>query len=236
MVCIMCADQSDPELDAVLLHILNHVARAADTIKRNNQHLAAAAPAKKGAAAAATPDAVPRDQGFTRPKVLVLLPMRNVALRFVQRLLTLALRETRSDTIQQKRRFLEEFGSEEDEEQEADGGGKEGAKANGADRAKAGLARKPAEHRALFHGNLDDHFRVGIKLTRGAAKLYADFFQSDIIVASPLALATKLEEAKREKDGAGAADFLSSIEVVVVDRADVLLMQNWAHVQTGTLV
>jgi hypothetical protein len=27
-------------------------------------------------------------------------------------------------------------------------------------------ARKPAEHQALFAGNCDDHFRIGIKLTR----------------------------------------------------------------------
>lgn len=66
---------------------------------------------------------------------------------------------------------------------------------------------------------------------RGAVKLYCDFMQSDIIVASPIALATKLSE---EAEEGGPADFLSSIEVVVVDRADVLLMQNWAHVVTGT--
>ena len=33
---------------------------------------------------------------------------------------------------------------------------------------------------------------------RGAVRLYADFYQSDIIVASPLALATALQEAETE--------------------------------------
>ena len=52
-----------------------------------------------------------------------------------------------------------------------------------------------------------------------------DFFGADVVVASPLGLATKLEE------GPAAADALSSIELVVVDGADVMEMQNWAHVQ-----
>lgn len=69
---------------------------------------------------------------------------------------------------------------------------------------------------------------------RGAVKLYADFLQADIIVASPIALATLLAEPDQDAEG-GPADFLSSIEIVVVDRADVLLMQNWAHVVTGAL-
>lgn len=66
---------------------------------------------------------------------------------------------------------------------------------------------------------------------RGAVRLYSDFAQSDVVVASPLALATFLSETAG-KDG-GGADFLSSIEVVVMERADALLMQNWAHVTTG---
>ena len=65
---------------------------------------------------------------------------------------------------------------------------------------------------------------------RGAMKLFADFYEADIIVASPLAISTLLAE---QKDAAGAADFLSSIEVCVVDRADVILMQNWTHLLTG---
>lgn len=39
-------------------------------------------------------------------------------------------------------------------------------------------------------------------------RLFADFYQSDVIVASPVALATKLAEKED-----GGADFLSSIEV-----------------------
>ena len=61
-------------------------------------------------------------------------------------------------------------------------------------------------------------------------KLYSDFLQSDIVVASPIALATKLSD---EVEEGGPADFLSSIEIAIVDRADVQLMQNWAHVVTG---
>ena len=54
----------DPELDAVLLHVLSHCAKAADRIRRNNERLKAAA----GGAAPGL-DAVPKDQGFTRAKV-----------------------------------------------------------------------------------------------------------------------------------------------------------------------
>ena len=59
-------------------------------------------------------------------------------------------------------------------------------------------------------------------------RLYADFYESDIIVASPLALATKLAE-EDEQDG-GAADMLSSIEVLLMTRLEVIQMQNWVHV------
>ena len=44
--------------------------------------------------------------------MLLLLPQRNLALRVVSRLVALAVKETRSDTIQNKQRFLEEFGDD----------------------------------------------------------------------------------------------------------------------------
>jgi U3 small nucleolar RNA-associated protein 25 len=58
-------------------------------------------------------------------------------------------------------------------------------------------------------------------------KLFSEIYESDVVVASPLALATKLAENK-----ADTVDILSSIEVLVMFRADVMLMQNWKHVET----
>ena len=88
-------------------------------------------------------------------QVLLLLPMRNVAYKVVSRLLVLAQKETRKDSIQGKARFLEDFGPQEEEEDEK-------------------TKNRSQEHRVLFHGNTDDHFRLGIKLTRSAAATSQD--------------------------------------------------------------
>ncbi len=82
-------------------------------------------------------------------QVLILLPLRSMACRVVLRLAALMQKETRSDSIQNKARFLREFGADADEEPE-----------------QAKGRPKPADHRALFHGNQDDHFQLGIKTTR----------------------------------------------------------------------
>eukprot|EP00198_Chlamydomonas_reinhardtii_P002817 XP_001692153.1 predicted protein [Chlamydomonas reinhardtii] len=179
----------DPLMDAVLLHCLNHVTKAADRIKKNNA-------------------------GFTRPKVLLLLPLRNSAFRAVRRLVRLALRETRSDSVQGKEKFLEQFTDPEEMAEEE----------NMDEAARARLAAKPSEHRALFAGNIDDHFRLGIKVTKGAVKLFADLYQSDIIVASPVALATKLAEDKRA-DPHSQPDFLSSVELL--HGTDIMRVRDW---------
>lgn len=67
---------------------------------------------------------------------------------------------------------------------------------------------------------------------RGAVKLYADFFHSDVIMASPTALATKQAgvDGKSDQD----LDFLSSIDNSVAARCDVMQMENQAYFRTGS--
>ncbi len=142
-----------------------------------------------------------RDQGFTRPRVLVVLPFRNSAYTFINNLIALS-GTTQHDN---KARFVEEFND--DSEPRDD---------------------KPSDYKEVFKGNVDDGFRIGIKFTRKTMKLYSDFYSSDVVIASPLGLRLIVgEEGDKKRD----VDFLSSIEVVIIDQCDVLLMQNWSHLE-----
>jgi U3 small nucleolar RNA-associated protein 25 len=59
--------------------------------------------------------------------------------------------------VQGKEKFVEQFvGDDDDDETLAQ---QEAAEATAAAGHKTKAALKPAEHRALFSGNLDDHFR-----------------------------------------------------------------------------
>ena len=84
------------------------------------------------------------------------------------------------------------------------------------------------DYQHLFGGNSDDRFRIGLALWKKGIRLYAPFQQADVLIASPLGLRQITgASGDRKRD----FDFLSSIEVCIVDRADVLRMQNWEHVQ-----
>ena len=203
------AGTGDYVTDAALLHIINHIVVSGDKIKKNSDKLKNSQQEDQGSEY--------QDQGFVRPKVLILAPYRHHAKLLVDRLLQFAIQETRVDTIKNKSRFEDEYGVGEEDQVKSE-------------REKVALSLKPKQHQALFDGNCDDHFRLGIKVTRGSIRLYTDFYDSDILVASPLALSTKLEEGSKTKDEPNPMDFLSSIEIAMTYRADVLLMQNWQHV------
>ena len=90
--------------------------------------------------------------------------------------------------------------------------------------------------------NMDDDFKLGLQINPGQGKgtgadrgaylrMYCDFFQSDMIIASPLGLRLLIEKNASGGSGKLNADFLSSLEVVMLHQSDVMYMQNWEHVE-----
>ncbi|KAM7376645.1 hypothetical protein PAMP_006368 [Pampus punctatissimus] len=200
-----CPLNQGPQVrSAYCLHAVNHVLKANSQVLAHNTQLREW---KTQAKPGADPQDEPRDQGLTRPKVLILVPFRGGALHIVQTLISLLESKGKKIVVSNKKRFKEEFGEEEDD--------------------KPSNLQRPDDYRAIFSGNVDDHFRIGISIIRSSVRLYAPFYSSDIIIASPLGLRTVLgAEGENKRD----FDFLSSIEMLVVDQTDVFLMQNWEHV------
>ncbi|XP_075060292.1 U3 small nucleolar RNA-associated protein 25 homolog [Mixophyes fleayi] len=181
------------------LHALNHVLKANSQVLTNN--------AKKRDQKTMLDEEDLRDQGLTRPKVLIVVPFRESALRVVQILISLMEVPDRKVDVSNKKRFRDEFGSEPED--------------------KPPNLKRPEDYEAVFSGNIDDHFRIGLSILQKSMRLYSPFYSSDIIIASPLGLRTIIgSEGEKQRD----FDFLSSIDVLIIDQADIYLMQNWEHV------
>ncbi|KAJ2244709.1 rRNA-binding ribosome biosynthesis protein utp25, partial [Coemansia sp. RSA 475] len=192
-------ENEDEITTAYALHAMNHVMKAKDQEHKNNSKLAKAHASGSDAGEL-------RDRGFTRPRVLIVVPFRNCAYRLIEKLLKLVSAEQEMNSS----RFAKEYGPDEEEE-----------------RKHNSNKRKPEDFQRTFAGNIDDSFRIGVQLHYKSVKLYADFYRADIIIASPIGLRmTTGAESGDRKD----FDFLSSVEMVIVDQCDVLLMQNWDHV------
>ncbi|VDN55240.1 unnamed protein product [Dracunculus medinensis] len=149
-----------------------------------------------------------RDQGFARPKVLILCPMRKDALSLVNLFRTLIFGNSDRPFISNFHRFQKEFGG-----------------------SDCGISEKrnvDIEFKQLMSGNIDDCFRIGIGFAKKCLKLYTSFADSDIIIASPLGLRMVIADAQSEITI--EKDFLASIEILIIDKAEILLMQNWEHV------
>ena len=92
---------------------------------------------------------------------------------------------------------------------------------------EAERGNKPDDFYHTFSGNIDDGFKIGLAVTKKSLKLYTDFYSSDVIIASPLGLRMIIgssEDADRDYD------FLTSIELLILDQLDIFTMQNWDHV------
>jgi hypothetical protein len=124
-----------------------------------------------------------KDQGFTTPRILILLPYKKHAKLIIDELVNI-LRDGNWKGINNKKKFKEEFN-------EVDA--------------------------------LNDCFRIGLSFDffENKLKLYQPFEESDIIIASPLGL--KLADK--------VYDFLSSIEILLIDFSEVFIFQNIDHVE-----
>jgi len=200
---LLCSPDAFKAEQSTALHILQHVMTTRLRIQSNNK--------KKEPV---------RDQGFTRPTVLVLLPTRGMCHKFVKEHLLPLLG---SDVLVEKMdRFGQEFGPPEVEVN---------SDAKAELRRQKVLAKKGKEWLGLFGDgvNDDDDFRMGMSLNMKkttTVKLFTDFFRSDIILASPLGLKMTLSEAEDK------ADILSSIEICLLTRTDTMMMQNLEHMDT----
>ena len=249
-ICAETRENRNDIGDLLALHVLNHVLTSRGRVQKHNRRMKelrereeAAEEAGEGTSQGMADEADEerwRDQGYTRPKVLVLLPTRGTAVTFVQRMVSIM---GDSADINHLDRFEAEYaaGIVHDDEDDADAYNQ---------RRKAVLVSKGEDWNELFgeDANDDDDFKIGMSLTPNAArrsktkglkgkapdasggilvKLYSDFYRSDIILASPLALKMA---TSGDEENEGDVDFLSSVEVCMVLNADVLLMQNWDHV------
>ncbi|XP_067628431.1 U3 small nucleolar RNA-associated protein 25 homolog [Eurosta solidaginis] len=147
-----------------------------------------------------------RDQGLARAKVLIVLPFRKCAFQTVTNMGRLLYGKNMDGKIMNFARFTDEY--------------------TGDSLRFPKNKPKPEDYVETFKGNIDDNFKIGISVTKKSLKLYTDFNASDIIIASPLGLRLGMASNSNES---GAFDFLNSIEIVILDKAEMFLAQNWEN-------
>lgn len=234
----MDKDRRDGIDNILALHVLNHTLTSSGVVTAHNNRIRELKKREESVGDQFDDSEDWRDQGYSRPKVLLLLPTRSVACNFVK--LMMKLLHGKSIIINAER-FEAEFGNLEEDDLEEEQDEKEV-------RRREVLKEKGPEWGEMFgdHVNSDDDFKFGIAFTNKkdvnggkkkkstsdvAMKLFSDFYHSDIIVASPLGL--KMSGSRDDEDDETIdTDFLSSIEIAIAHHSDFMYMQNWDHVNS----
>lgn len=134
-----------------------------------------------------------KDQGFTRPKVLILTGYKKMAFQIVNELV-LQFNFGSWKRVIKKKRFKQEFDVNTEEA-------------------------------------VNDCFKLGISFKNNdQMKLYENLIDSDIILASPLGLRL-ITGQEGEQENRREYDFLSSVQIVILDQAETFLYQNLEHLE-----
>nr|XP_016940424.1 digestive organ expansion factor homolog isoform X1 [Drosophila suzukii] len=189
------------------LHALNHMLKVRSLILRNNEKVSALAKSQKMSPNEISIPESFRDQGLKRMKVVFIVPFRESALKIVNIIGDLLFgsqdEQARKTSIANYERFLGDYS----------GNTIYFPKTN----------PKPVDYEQTFSGNTDDNFKLGIRFTKKTMSLFSDMNSSDILIASPLGL--RMLVTDKDND----FDFLNSIELLIIDQAELFLAQNWEN-------
>ncbi|KAI5685239.1 Utp25 [Leishmania braziliensis] len=144
-----------------------------------------------------------RDRGFSKTRLCVLCPLRNHAYKFVYSLVSIL--QADPSRCPKLAMFEQDF----TEIEEA---------------VDPTFKRRPRDYQRAFEGNIDDSFCVGLRLEPERVHVYSHPLNSDLLLCSPLGLRRRIE-----KNGDVLVS-LSSIEVCLLEDAQMLFQQNWMHV------
>ncbi|CAC9468340.1 conserved hypothetical protein [Leishmania infantum JPCM5] len=144
-----------------------------------------------------------RDRGFSKTRLCVFCPLRNHAYKFVYSLVSIL--QADPSKCSKLAMFEQDF----TEIEEA---------------VDPTFKRRPRDYQRAFEGNIDDSFCVGLRLEPELVHVYSHPLNSDVLLCSPLGLRRRIE-----KNGDVLVS-LSSIEVCLLEDAQMLFQQNWMHV------
>ncbi|GAB65983.1 hypothetical protein PCYB_081440 [Plasmodium cynomolgi strain B] len=152
------------------------------------------------------------DESFARPKILILCGFRHIAKEYTD----LIIHMLTPTEVKNKNRFINEYDVTAEEKKSI--------------RDIFQKKRKPIDYINLYRGNNDDCFRLGIKLLDDEKKLhlYSPFYDSDILISSPLGLDVIIKESHGEgEDNVGLeSEDSSDRDEWGYEEKDIILMQN----------